>query len=316
MSNFLGQNLQELADNWIEKHLNTGRFPSGKWLSLKINSTQDEAQSLIDSYRSRMNLKNSPLSRLTTDKTKESVKMIEEKKEPQVQGNKKEEIHHIHTPIILKIIGQFGLYVALSIDLASGLAFYLSISVDQLTMVALVLISLVAVLYKIKAFWEGKKGLWLIFAICTWYTGVSYLSNSLIVQSEQVRKQESSAKIDFTEINNDIKKAKNNLDELNINYRDIGTGYRSELAVRLEGIKEAKKTVEELEAKKERMQSKKEVRSIEINSSETLIAIPKAFTSKNTGIIIGTIIFMILFLGLELAIISSINPKKHQKDES
>lgn len=201
------------------------------------------------------------------------------------------------------VIDGGALILAVVIDIVLNLVVFTVVAPDLLTKIGMGALSFVVVLFGLRGWIKGGVigiTLWAMFAVVVTFSDLSFALYVTDVQTE-------SAGVD-TELHRITDKVDHDqkaLDLLQAQYNAIGSGFRSELAVRQNAITDARKALESSETERRSYIAKKsegESNGVVLTADGVFSAIPDAVTG---GRWIQLLFFLLIFLGLQGTIVVS-----------
>jgi len=275
----------------IEQELNqlraTGRrLTKYKFLAKKLGITNEDAQSLLNQYRTKHQ------ERVRVTPAGEEMPATEEPKPTKPKR-----------PWWDIAVDSGALAVGVGISMILNVVVFFVISPDWITAIGMVVLAPTVVLFSVRGWilggWIGKT-LWAMFVIVEVFSGISFALASTDLQAKT-----EGIDTELTRLTAKVEHDQNALDDLQAKYNAIGEGFRGELTVRQSAIADARKALDGSElARREYLASKgKEGKEgVSLTSDKVFSAIPDAVTS---GRWIQLAFFTLIFSGLALTVISS-----------
>lgn len=201
----------------------------------------------------------------------------------------------LNSPILNKILDGYGLIVALAIDiLIVGICFVV-VSPGPVEAIAMGALSLVVVLFGVRAWIKGNKVLWAMFAFVAFFFDLSFVLVSTDVQSQQAGPDTELVRLTTKQDAADLA-----VSDLQRQYDEAGK--RETMDQIFLQLAEARRVAAEAKKDRDARLQLKENAKPPITAEALFTAIPDAIKPKRW---IPLLVFAILFSGLQLTIISA-----------
>ena len=209
-----------------------------------------------------------------------------------------------------KVIDTTGIIIALVVDLIVIPICMVTIAPDLLTKIAFLCIGVTIVLFVFRSWAKGQKCAWLIFAATVFFFDFSF---ALIATQMQTHKKETGNDAEIVRIDTEISKA---------NAQIIKLQEERTISTRPETIQSISKDIETENTRIREYGIKREAREKELKKSGGIYitadsvfnAIPQAIQERRY---IPLTVFGLIFLGLQMVIVTSIDsPKKKKREET
>ena len=194
-----------------------------------------------------------------------------------------------------------ALGVAIVIDLLLNAVVFWVIAPDLITKLGMVSLSFIVVLFSLRGWVKGGvigRTLWVVFALVATFSDISFALSATDLQAKQTDRE-------LVRLTDKVDHDQRVVDELVKQYGEVGTGFRSELTVRQSAIDGARKALSlSLEARGTYLAetAKSGPKGQELTSDKVFSAI---WDSIESGRWIQLIFFTLIFLGLQLTIVSA-----------
>ena len=206
-----------------------------------------------------------------------------------------------------KVIDSTGIIIALIVDLIVIPICMVTISPDALTKIAFLCIGVTIVLFTFRSWAKGQIVAWVIFAATVFFFDFSF---ALVVTQMQTSKKEASKDSEIIRIDTEIKEANERILKLQ-DERTISTRPETIASISADIQTENGKITRYESDRKEREKELKKTGGVYITADSVFNAIPESI-EKRRYIPLG--VFGLIFLGLQMVVVTSIDsPKKKKK---
>lgn len=218
----------------------------------------------------------------------------------------------MHSKTLNLILDRWALIGGVLIDLVLNVISFVTTGPDLVSKLALGLLAVIVVLFSVRAYLKEKKALWLMLAFVATFYDVSFTMATTAAKTEAVEGED----LELKRLTAQADEARETLKAREAGYNEIGSGYRSELAVRDQGIKDARAAVERAEAKREEYLKQKKTIHDEteaLTADRIYYAIPEAIKA---GRWIQLLITILVFFGLQWTIALAAKTEKEKPQEA
>lgn len=288
-------------EEWLGSH---SRMPRNDRVSKWLNCSIFEAEGVINEYKQKHGIR---VRRNGKSVGYQGNELFAPDPEPE-QGSRDEvkepgrTTGHDRKWFDLAIDGG-ALVLAVVIDIVLNFVVFTVIAPDLLTKIGMGALSFVVVLFGLRGWIKGGAiglTLWAMFAIVVTFSDLSFALYVTSVQTE-------SAGVDteLVRLTDKVDHDQKALDLLQDQYNAIGSGFRSELAVRQNAIIDARRALESSEAERRSYiakNAKDENKQAVLTADGVFSAIPD---SLEHGRWIQLVFFTLIFLGLQGTIVVS-----------
>lgn len=197
-----------------------------------------------------------------------------------------------------------SLWFAVIIDLIlNGIGFWI-IGPDPIMKLGMVCVSVIVVLFSVRAWIKGNKVLWLNFALVA-----SFMDISFILLATDVQSQNASQDTELTRLIDQADKDQKYLEALQAKQLEKGSGYKDQITQATASRDNSNAALERYRAN----QGTTMVGHYQMSASKVFTAIPDAIMSGRWDRWIATIILTMVFAGLQFTIISATGVKWNGK---
>lgn len=229
----------------------------------------------------------------------ENVEFIAKKDEPTKPTN-----NHRIKAFFDKLVDSGSLWFAVVIDLIlNGIGFWI-IGPEPIMKVGMVCVSFIVVLFSVRAWIKRDKLLWLMFALVASFMDTSFTLLATDVQSGIVGEDK-----DLTTLKGSLKSAQDYLEALQRKQLEKGAGYAQQ-------IQDARSARDKAKSDLDSYESRSKDTSGHMSASKVFTAIPDAVLSGKWDRWIALSVFVAVFLGLQLTIISATGVKWNESTQS
>jgi hypothetical protein len=195
------------------------------------------------------------------------------------------------------IIDSGSLSFAVVIDLVlNGIGFWI-IGPEPIMKIGMVCISFIVVLFSVRAWIKGDKLLWAMFALVA-----SFMDLSFILLATDVQSKNSGKTVQETELEDSLTKESGYLESLHSLQLKNGQGYAHQISDQQNVVDRAKKALEDYRSAPVHEETK-------MVAAKVFTAIPDAISSERWDRWIALSILSLVFIGLQLTIISAAGTK-------
>lgn len=283
---------------WEHLEGHNQRMPRNDRASKWWNCTIEEAQSVLDEYRRKYGKRirrDNPSVAVGRVQTTLPFEVVDEG--PTGTTASSGTVDRRNRKWTDLAIDGVALVLAVIIDIVLNFVVFTVIAPDLMTKIGMGALSFVVVLFGlrgwIKGGWIGLT-LWAMFAMVVTFSDLSF---ALYVTDVQTR--QSGVDTELTRLTKKVEHDQKAIDVLQAGYNAVGSGMRSELAVRQTAIEDARKALESSEsARREYLASKAkdENKGALLTADGVFSAIPSAVVSGRWA---QLVFFSLIFLGLQ-----------------
>lgn len=206
------------------------------------------------------------------------------------------------THLIDILIDRGGLYFAMLVDLVlNGIGFWI-IGPDPIMKIGMVCVSIIVVVFSVRAWVKHNKVLWAMFAFVA-----TFMDTSFMLLATDVQSANSGIDTELVRLSSNEETAQKYLDSLRVLQLEKGEGYRSQIQDAIDAVTKAHG--EKLAWMARPSGSGK----VQMTADSVATAIPDAAMAGKWSRAILLVIFLTVFAGLQLTIISATGVKWNEK---
>lgn len=266
--------------------------PDAKKISDTYSITIPRAQELIEEF---LTTNGKPIPKSTPMNVLMNVPTNEPRKTRKPRG-----VHKSKEGILSFLVDTGSLGFAVFIDLIlNGIGFWI-IGPDPIMKIGMVCVSVIVVLFSVRAWIKRNVTLWAMFALVA-----SFMDSSFVLAATDVQNANTGSDAELTRLADNEKKAQEYLDSLRALQLERGEGYRTQ-------VQDAISAVDAAHAARIAWSGNKTER-VEMSSGKVFTAIPDAVASGRWDRWIALALCMLIFPGLQLTIVSATGVKWRDK---
>lgn len=277
-----------------------GGLPDAQKLADKFRVTMDESLKWLEEFQSTG--KELKMDEPATHKEKPAPVKIDIKPAVEEKSVKRIDVHKIMNALV----DSGSLWFAVIIDLIlNGIGFYI-IGPEPIMKVGMVCVSVIVVLFSVRAWIKRDKLLWAMFALVA-----SFMDISFILLATDVQTANSSSDTELIRLTDLANKSEVYLESLQSMQLEKGQGYAQQIKDAVSSRDKASSDLQNY-----RLAPKTEKQAVQMTASKVFTAIPDAVMSGKWDRWIASGLMLLVFTGLQLTIISSTGVKWNGKNQT